>query len=404
MRFKGFEGEWESKKLSDVAILSRGKSKHRPRDAEFLFGGKYPFVQTGDIKKADLFLTEFTQTYSEAGLKQSKLWNENTLCITIAANIAETAILKIKACFPDSIIGLIPKENQTMVLFVKHLFDKFKIEIQKLSQGVAQDNLNQEKLSKIEFSFPKIIEQDKICSFLSIIDFRIQTQSKIIEELELLKTTASAKIFIQKLNLKDNFGNTYPDWQTKSLGEIGQTYNGLTGKTKEDFGVGKPYIQYKQIFDQSKIDISRCELVTIHNNESQPKVKKGDIFFTISSETPEEIGMSSVLLDEVEEVYLNSFCFGYRSNSEEILLPSFARYLFRSDILRNEIIKLAQGSTRYNVSKIALMKLKIKLPSEEEQFQIGSFLTALDDKISIEQKLLEKLKKQKQYLLSNLFI
>ncbi|WP_208529948.1 restriction endonuclease subunit S [Pedobacter alluvionis] len=206
------------------------------------------------------------------------------------------------------------------------------------------------------------------------------------------------------MKLKDNSGNTYPDWQTKILGEIGQTYNGLTGKTKEDFGVGKPYIQYKQIFDQSKIDISRCELVTIHNNETQPKVKKGDIFFTISSETPDEIGMSSVLLEEVEEVYLNSFCFGYRPNSEEILLPSFARYLFRSDILRNEIIKLAQGSTRYNMSKIGLMKLKIKLPSQAEQFQIGSFLTALDNKISIEQNLLEKLKKQKQYLLSNLFI
>ena len=149
MRFPGFEDEWEVKKLGEVAQIGRGKSKHRPRDAEFLFGGKYPFVQTGDIRKADLYLTKFTQTYSELGLKQSKLWNENTLCITIAANIAETAILKIKACFPDSIIGLIPKEDKTIVLFVKHLFDKFKIQIQSLSQGAAQDNLNQEKLSKI---------------------------------------------------------------------------------------------------------------------------------------------------------------------------------------------------------------------------------------------------------------
>ena len=125
-RIKGFVYDWEKKKLENVAEIGRGKSKHRPRNASFLYGGKYPFVQTGDIKEANLYLTKYTQTYSEEGLKQSKLWDENTLCITIAANIAETAILKIKACFPDSIIGLIPIENQTTVLFVKHLFDKFK--------------------------------------------------------------------------------------------------------------------------------------------------------------------------------------------------------------------------------------------------------------------------------------
>jgi type I restriction enzyme S subunit len=102
------------KKLGEVADIGRGKSKHRPRDAEFLFGGKYPFIQTGDVRKADLYLTEFTQTYSEAGLQQSKLWNEDTLCITIAANIAETSILKIKLVFPDSIIGLIQRKIEQL--------------------------------------------------------------------------------------------------------------------------------------------------------------------------------------------------------------------------------------------------------------------------------------------------
>ncbi|RBQ01610.1 restriction endonuclease subunit S, partial [Pedobacter miscanthi] len=180
MRFPGFDGEWNNKKLDDVSIIGRGKSKHRPRDADFLFGGKYPFIQTGDIRKASLYLEHFTQTYSEAGLKQSKLWNEGTLCVTIAANIAETAILKIQACFPDSIIGMIPVDGQTTSLFLKHSFDKFKIKIQTLSQGAAQDNLNQEKLSNIEFSFPHIDEQLKLTAFLSLIDDRIETQSKII--------------------------------------------------------------------------------------------------------------------------------------------------------------------------------------------------------------------------------
>jgi len=196
LRFPEFKGEWEKKKLGEVAEIWRGKSKHRPRDTNFLFGGQYPFIQTGDVRKAELFLTEFTQTYSEAGLMQSKLWGENTLCITIAANIAETSILKIKACFPDSVIGLIPKENETLVLFVKHLFDKFKRRIQSLSQGAAQDNLNQEKLSNIEFIFPTLPEQTRIANFLSAIDDKIKYTDVQIEKMGVWKKGLLQKMFV----------------------------------------------------------------------------------------------------------------------------------------------------------------------------------------------------------------
>ncbi|MCR5862686.1 hypothetical protein LRS05_11255 [Flavobacterium sp. J372] len=135
------------------------------------------------------------------------------------------------------------------------------------------------------------------------------------------------------------------------MGEIGQPFNGLSGKTKDNFGKGKPYIQYKQIFDSSKVQIENCGLVEIIENESQNSVKYGDAFFTISSETPYEIGMSSVLLEEVNEMYLNSFCFGFRAFSLQILNPLFASYLFRNSVFRKQIVRLAQGSTRYNISK-----------------------------------------------------
>lgn len=104
----------------------------------------------------------------------------------------------------------------------------------------------------------------------------------------------------------------------------------------------------------------------------------GDVFFTVSSETPNEIGMSSVLLDEIEELYLNSFCFGFRANSLSELNPYFSRYLFRSENFRNEIIKLAQGSTRYNMSKLQLLKIEILLPCIEEQTKIANFLSAIE--------------------------
>jgi type I restriction enzyme S subunit len=188
------------------------------------------------------------------------------------------------------------------------------------------------------------------------------------------------------------------------LGEVGKTYNGITGKTKDDFGEGKPYVQYKQIFDDSKIDIARFGLVGISPKENQNRVLFGDVFFTVSSETPNEIGTASVLLDEVEELYLNSFCFGYRANSFDILNPYFSRYLFRSKLFRNEIVKLAQGSTRYNMSKIELLKIIVNLPSLPEQTKIANFLSAIDKKIEAVAEAIEATEKWKRGLMQRMFV
>ena len=383
MRFPGFEGEWKSKKLGEIAEIGRGKSKHRPRDAEFLFGGKYPFVQTGDIRKADLFLTQFTQTYSEAGLMQSKLWNENTLCITIAANIAETAILKIKACFPDSIIGLIPKKNETTVLFVKHLFDKFKIEIQRLSQGVAQDNLNQEKLSKIEFSFPKLVEQDKVTSFLSSIDERIATQNKIIKELKLLKNTLSKKIFSGQLKFKDESGNDFPEWRMKEVGEIFKITRGnvlamnlLTNNWSEE----TPYPVYSS---QTKIK----GLAGYYNKF----LFENAITWTTDGANAGDVNYRS------GKFYCTNVC-GVLLNKE-----GFA------NICVSELINSVSKNYVSYVGNPKLMngvmsKIKIEFPSLQEQAKIANFLSSIDTKIEVEYQFLQELKEQKKYLLANLFI
>lgn len=109
--------------LDDLGILGRGRSRHRPRDEISLYGGIYPFIQTGDVKHAPFYINTYSQTYNEKGLAQSKLWNPGTLCITIAANIADTAILNIKVCFPDSILGFIPYKDKSDVRFVKYSFD-----------------------------------------------------------------------------------------------------------------------------------------------------------------------------------------------------------------------------------------------------------------------------------------
>ncbi len=142
----------------------------------------------------------------------------------------------------------------------------------------------------------------------------------------------------QQIRFKDDNGEDFPDWEEKRLGKIGKTFNGLTGKNKDDFGKGYKYIQYKQIFDNSEIDIRNCGRFDISQNESQNKVEFGDVFFTVSSETPNEIATVSVFLSDTNDtIYLNSFCFGYRIN-KEIFSPFFARYLFRNQSFRKKIL------------------------------------------------------------------
>ena len=175
---------WTKYKLSDLGFLGRGKSKHRPRNDESLFGGKYPFIQTGEIKATNLYISDYEQTYNEKGLAQSKLWNENTLCMTIAANIAETAILKIKACFPDSVVGFVADDKLCNVFFIKYYIDFIKNRMQSVSGGACQDNLSLDKIAYFDIEAPKREMQDKIAKVLSNYDDLIENNNKRIKILE----------------------------------------------------------------------------------------------------------------------------------------------------------------------------------------------------------------------------
>ncbi len=176
---------WEMKSLDQLGHVSRGRSRHRPRDAAHLYGGPYPFIQTGDVKHANLYITGYKQTYSEAGLAQSRMWKTGTLCITIAANIADTAILGIDACFPDSVIGFIPEPDKADARFVKYLFDALlQRRYKKFTQGAAQDNLSQSKLLSLRFPVPSITEQQEIADTLSAYDDLIENNRRRIQLLE----------------------------------------------------------------------------------------------------------------------------------------------------------------------------------------------------------------------------
>ncbi|GAB2745960.1 restriction endonuclease subunit S [Melaminivora jejuensis] len=165
--------EWRVQKISSLGEFDRGKSKHRPRDAAHLYGGPYPFIQTGDVTNSDGRITSFRQTYSEAGLAQSRLWPAGTLAITIAANIAETAILTFPACFPDSVVGFTADTAKADVRFIEYLFQAMRKQVKSHAYGSAQENINLEVLRKLEFPIPPLPLQTKIADYLSLIDDRI---------------------------------------------------------------------------------------------------------------------------------------------------------------------------------------------------------------------------------------
>ncbi|RPJ14577.1 MAG: restriction endonuclease subunit S [Deltaproteobacteria bacterium] len=231
---------WPLKSIGELGHVSRGRSRHRPRDAEHLYGGQYPFIQTADVKHSSLYITEYSQTYNEDGLAQSKLWNAGTLCITIAANIADTAILGIDACFPDSVIGFIPKPEKADARFIKYLFDALlQRRFQRFTQGAAQDNLSQEKLLSLKFPTPDLRTQKRIADILSTYDDLIENNRRRIQLLE-----QSARLLYKEWFVRLRFpGYAYvkikdgvPEgWTQKTINELSSYLNrGITPKYDDD--------------------------------------------------------------------------------------------------------------------------------------------------------------------------
>ena len=378
LRFPEFTDEWQVKKLGDLLKIGSG------RDYKHLETGSIPVYGTGGLM---LYVNDYLYdgksigigrkgTIDQPQLLTGKFWTVDTLFYTYDHT----------ASAPEFLYAIFQKVNW-----------------QKWNEASGVPSLSKTTIENIKVAVPKELEQEKIAEFLTAVDERIAAGEKKLELLQKYKKGVMQKIFTQQIRFKDENGNPFPEWEEKRLGDIGKTYTGLTGKSGADFGNGTNYVTYMQIFSDSKIDVTKFSQVQILPNERQNKVEQGDIFFTTSSETPQEVGYTSVMLDPVDDVYLNSFCFGYRAD-KTLLATEFARYFFHNQSMRAAISRLAQGSTRFNLSKNELMKLSVKLPKLEEQHKIATFLTALDDKIAAEQTRLTAAKQWKRGLLQRMFV
>lgn len=183
--------------------------------------------------------------------------------------------------------------------------------------------------------------------------------------------------------LNDSLYKQYGNAITTSFSDLGHSYSGLSGKSSEDFGSGKPFITYLNVYSNSVVNENEYQYVRINDGEKQNIVQCGDVLFTLSSETPEEVGVGSVYLG-IDEVFLNSFCFGFHIDNKELAYPPYFSYYVSSTPFRKFIYPFAQGSTRFNLCKADFEKASIKLPSLNNQKHIYAILNSITEKIETE--------------------
>ncbi len=249
--------DWPVRTLDQLGTVERGKSRHRPRNDPVLYGGEYPFFQTGDVKAVEFYLSDHTQTYNEVGLAQSRLWEAGTLCITIAANIAESAVLAIPACFPDSVVGFIPTADVADVRFVKYLLDHTKLRMQAISRGTTQDNLSLDKLLSLEFSVPSLGFQQKIAAVLAAYDELIENNLRRIEILEEMAQAVYREWFVnfrfpghEDVAMVDSALGPIPEgWEVRCLFDVADVAFGFAFKSARfsEEAVGEKVIRIRDI-------------------------------------------------------------------------------------------------------------------------------------------------------------
>lgn len=368
--------EWEIKKLGEVCtFIKSGKNKEKSNEGLF-----HVFGSTGIIG--------FTNKY---------VYNCPLLLIArVGANAGFIYYINEKCDVSDNTLILRLNSSYDFIFAYNQLKQ---YNLNRLIFGSGQPLITASLLKNIKISFPPLPEQQKIAEVLSTWDKAIEKQSQLIEKLELRKKGLMQQLLTGKKRLP---GFNIP-WKKIKLGEMGNTYNGLSGKNKDDFEQGNAkFIPYINVFSNEKIDVNNLQCVKINPEDQQNMVKYGDIFFTVSSETPDEVGMASVLLEHLDNTYLNSFCFGYRLKDFSTLSPFFAAYLFRTEHFRHYMNILAQGSTRFNLSKKEVMKLRINIPVIKEQITIYKVLNTADREIELAQQKLDILRQQKRGLMQQL--
>lgn len=396
IRLKGFSAKWQIAPFSDIVNRTSASASTC----------NFPGVEFEDINAGEGTLNKDVK--KKKIIKTGKLFSEGDVLFGKLRPYLKNILL---ADFSGVAIGdfwvLRPKTITPKLLYILTNSQEF-MRVANISSGSKMPRADWNLVSSSLFAYPKTKDEQKaLGSYFQHLDSLIQSTSKKIESLKQIKAASLQSMFPQEgeTTPRVRFKGFQGEWEKTIVGNLGTTYSGLSGKTKDDFGQGDArFITFLNVLTNAKIDTSILEPVKVSKGEHQNEVKKGDLLFNTSSETPEEVGMCAVMDDELENVYLNSFCFGFRITDKNID-PTFIAYLMRSHIGRKIMSILAQGATRYNLSKNNFCKTELLLPKfKTEQAAIGNYFSSLDKQITLQTQRLEKLKHIKSACLDNMFV
>lgn len=397
--------EYKIVKITDLGTVNRGKSKHRPRNDSILYGGKYPFIQTADIKKANLYLNNYSQTYNEIGLKQSKLWKKGTLCFTIAANIADSAILDIDACFPDSIVGFLPHENVSDTIYVKYLFDELKIYFQQISKGTTQDNLSLDKICRVKLRVPNYETQKKIALVLSTYDNLIENNNKRIKLLEKMAENLYKEWFVRFRfpGYEDvTFENGIPkEWQKVKLEDVlSKIATGLNPRKNFVLGDGENfYVTIKNMADNTVYLDDKCDKVNdvaIIKINKRSDLKTGDLLFSGIG----TIGRVCLIDIPTDNWNISESVFTMRANQK--ISSKFLYMLLLSQDVQNYCQSRANGSAQKGIRMGDLRKYMFLLPTKNTMTNFTDQISPILRNVSLLRKENKNLIQQRDMLLPRL--
>ena len=392
LRFPEFTGEWMKCKFGEIATgFDYGmNAAAKPYD------GQNKYIRITDIDEVSSTYNNSSIVSPDGILSENYVVNEGDILLArTGASTGKSYLYRKsdgKLYYAGFLIRANVAEHNPYFVFSQLHTHRYWRWVSIMSARSGQPGINSLEYASFPIFTTTLKEENKISSLLSLIDKRIATQNKIIEDLQSL---------IKGLN--DSLYKQYGNAITTSFSDLGHSYSGLSGKSSEDFGSGKPFITYLNVYSNSVVNENEYQYVRINDGEKQNIVQCGDVLFTLSSETPEEVGVGSVYLG-IDEVFLNSFCFGFHIDNKELAYPPYFSYYVSSTPFRKFIYPFAQGSTRFNLCKADFEKASIKLPSLNNQKHIYAILNSIKGKIETEKNLLEYYTTQKQYLLRQMFI
>ena len=393
---------WGQERLDQLFVNSGSGGTPLATNPNF-YNGPIPFLGIADI--TDREITSTKKSITELGLKNSAAWivPAGSVSLAMYASVGKVGITTKDLATSQAFYNMV-FDDDFLRDFVYTRLEKADMdrEWEALISTGTQRNLNAEKVRAFTIDVPSHGEMIKIAGFFKNIDSLLSLHQRKLDKLQAIKKSLLQKMFPAEGEDRPQirFAGYTDAWGQERLGDMGETFTGLSGKSKEDFGHGNAkFVTYMNVYLNPIADLKMLESVEVDNK--QTKVQYGDMFFTTSSETAEEVGMSSIWLGNIENLYLNSFCFGYRLSKK--MDPYFMGYLMRSPEIRNKFIFLAQGISRYNISKNHVMEMEVTFPSLEEQKKIGQLLYSVDSLLSLHQRKLEKLQQIKKALLEQMF-